>query len=244
MNNPVIPPKTFSMGRFIDPSPAPSKPSFDAKPQDHNMPIQVGQAFKSSGVDYSQYHPNKSWSSFRKNWSLVDDEKDATVNDTIDVQTGLSNQRKEIYAAFLQFFGDMIFVKNKMVLMNSIYVAAVHALTEDHRYIFLIVPNDNHQIGDKVPMSQLYWESLQSRTMREDYGVIPQNYPSKVSHILESPIIKTEDLPDGRSKYKVRRAILEVQMLKPPRNNQTYPDISTLTIAVQTFNTVVNFRYE
>lgn len=230
----------MNKGRLFEPIEI-KKSTLSFNPHETRTPQVVGQVFKSSGVDYSQYHPNQSWSTFRKNWSLVDDEKDTETSTEFDTQTGLSGSRKDVYDAFVSFFGDLELKKIEEKGLNSIFVASLHALTESNRYVYVIVPYHNSAVGDVVKLSSVYWESFQTRTMRDRLDVLPQNYPSKTSYILQSPIVKTEDLSDGRTKYKVRRARLEVQMLKPPRTNQSYPDISKLDIALQTFNTVVYF---
>ena len=229
--------------RFFEPERA---SDFDADNRANRPQKVINPLLTTSGVDYSQYHPNSSWAHFRKNWDLIDDEKDREAKFSEqdlkkEMETGVSATRQEVYRDFLTFFGDLEMTKFKTVGTNSLYSARIYCLCNDKRYVFVVVNNDPNPLGSTVYLSTLYWDSFQTRTLREDYPGQEQNYPAKSGYIMQSPIVKTKDLDGGRIQYTVRRAPLEVQMLSKPKTNHSYADVATLSIALQTFNTVVYF---
>lgn len=152
------------------------------------------------------------------------------------------NDRNRVYRAFLDYYGDLQLKLNKRQDNYVIYACRVHSALNDYRYIFVVVHDD----GFRAPvqqLSQLAWESFQTRTSSDFYGdvpltdmVIPADRLQYVEHKL-TILSRTRD----KSEYTTHDLPINVVLLHDRRKNNSlqYPDEAKLYQALGTYQCVV-----
>jgi hypothetical protein len=156
--------------------------------------------------------------------------------------------RIRVYSLFNDYYSSLIFTKTEDKHKYSIYCAQLHCqLCVMRRYIILFVPFDRKPVGTQLPISELAWVNLQSRTLRSDFGLVPQPHSPKESPLSEIAIVVKE--------RKIEKTIYSVPNLPninvsllpktdTPKQSNTYdyPDEGTIALALETYYTTVSFE--
>lgn len=150
----------------------------------------------------------------------------------------LDFQKEHIYETFVDYFGNPSLTKTKNEGGYSIYMAEVYSqLSRDYRYLVVLVPQNDKDIGATERLMYLPWVSLQTRTL--DYTNVDSFvYTPKHLPLLKSKIILTNKLPTSFS-YRVDKLPLCVTLLP---NSQEYQKEGTLLHALETFQTIITFE--
>lgn len=152
--------------------------------------------------------------------------------------------RKNIYALFVEYFGDLVMTKIKTSGTFSVYAARTMGIGFlDFRYVIAIVlGNQETPIGYASPLSSLQWNSIQTRISREDYKLKQQYYEPRKFAALDKRITrKAFDEKNGTSVYDVEDwNTLSVTLL--PKKNAVWQDHGTLVSAIESYYTVIAFE--
>jgi hypothetical protein len=141
------------------------------------------------------------------------------------------------------YFSGLKFVKlDKSNNHFSMYGVCISSgLSKDIRYVIAISQQDQVPIWTHLDISQIPWNSIQTRTLEEDWGLKDQAFDTykydKEDPILNSTINVYKNTYQ-HAKYKSSQLPLEIILLVNPNYNNRYQYADELTIkkALDTFN--------
>lgn len=153
----------------------------------------------------------------------------------------------ELYTYITRYFDNPRLQKDKDTELFSIYICQVFTqLSVDRRYIIVLVPRDVVFIGEHRNLSQLKWESFQTRTMSsigKSVPIIRYNpqvvYEENNTPIYREAIEQQQSSTPSTTLYACRAFPIQISMLH--YNNQVfdYPEQATLRNALETFQTII-----
>lgn len=158
----------------------------------------------------------------------------------------LSTERVKIYNAILQYFPGYVMTKTAQHGSFGIYKAIVQCLLcNGIRYAVAIVEENSVGIGGKKNLSELAWESFQTRYSEDDKDVakfqietFAYGHPEG-SSILDDTIRLNRETKDS-FKYTCDNLPLNVELLKI-REDENMADTGTIATALETFSCVLSF---
>tara|TARA_Y100000389_G_scaffold20907_1_gene17964 strand:+ start:4970 stop:5470 length:501 start_codon:yes stop_codon:yes gene_type:complete len=150
--------------------------------------------------------------------------------------------KEEVYTLFVNYFNNPDLIKIKDVDNYSMYMVKTPCLlTNDYRYIIIMVSKDDNKIGNLKKMSDLYWISLQTRTLNDQHNIPIHSYQSS----LYKPLLKKIErisLTKENSVYNCDDFPLRVLMIhRKPNINSEYHPTGNLISAIETYHTVITF---
>ena len=75
-------------------------------------------------------------------------------------------EKDNFYLEIDKYFNYPVLTKTKDVDMFSVYMIKTQCLlSTENRYLIVMVQKDNNNIGEKEKLSNLFWISLQTRTL-------------------------------------------------------------------------------
>ena len=93
------------------------------------------------------------------------------------LNSGYDPIKDNIYPLFTQYFENPRMTKIKDTDSYSMYMSKIHALLGvEFRYLITFVPGNNFPIGDTKFLTELEWESLQTRTLIDDHKLPFHSY--------------------------------------------------------------------
>lgn len=144
------------------------------------------------------------------------------------------------YPLFDDYFDHPTLTKQRDTETQSIYVTRIKTLlTNVNRYLFVLVPRDVYFIGHAVPLSQLRWSSLQTRTSTTTHSCTSSSYRPK-QHAPYTLPIKLTSKNDSVFTYECPSLPIRVLLLKQDTDMFDYPFTGNLSAALETYNTIVN----
>lgn len=146
-----------------------------------------------------------------------------------------------IYGAFIDYFGNVKMTKIKSSEGYAVYAVKVNSNLSDNRYVFAVVP-DNRYLEKEIPLNNLNWVSLQTRTDPEFHKI-----PSVSLYLNEqrknalSDILQVVERDQQKTVYMVQTIPIKVTLLHDPKqkNSLQFPDRCKLYQALETYNCVV-----
>lgn len=144
-----------------------------------------------------------------------------------------------------EYFGSLYMTKCKEMQGYSIYYAKIGCmLCIDNQYVVLTVPNDNYRIGTMLPISDLPWNTFQTRTIKKlpiNIKLTAQTPTKKINDMLNSNISVMEKLNDRFIYYCDEYPIL-VELLSNGTDDISYSDKGKVLTAIETYNCVIHFQ--
>lgn len=155
---------------------------------------------------------------------------------------GISFDRKKIYDIITEYFDNLNFVKWKDNEEGySLYIAKIKTyLSKDSRYLIAICKKDNVNPGVVVPLSDLYWESFQTRTL-----TLPLPFLSPSSYEIKrdkSPEIYVVSRSKTNIDYVCNDLNLKVTLLPVRGLEYEYSDKGNLYSALETYQTILTIK--
>ena len=149
-----------------------------------------------------------------------------------------------IYAEFVKYFENPQMVKLKDVGIHpdvySMYIIKIHALLGiEYRYLIAFVFKDEFPQGHAEPLSNLRWQSLQTRTMTTDYNIPIHSYSPRKLPALDRKITMTNRTDDEYT-YAVEGLPIAITLL--PKNKTRgieYSPIGNVITSLETYQTIV-----
>jgi len=150
--------------------------------------------------------------------------------------------KDDVYTLFSSYFDNPIMKKIRDVNSHSMYGVKIHALLGIvSRYVIAFCKQDVYPIGNEVSLSNLRWVSIQTRTLDENYPVHTHTYiPARHYLTNEINLFKQDNT---KYSYTVEELPLLVTLLPSGKSQgMEYNSKGTLVTALETYNTIVNFK--
>jgi hypothetical protein len=153
---------------------------------------------------------------------------------------GYDPTRDSIYPLFANYFENPRLFKIKDVGKYSMYMAKIHALLGvEFRYLIAFVPKNSLSSGDEKFLSQLEWESLQTRTLTDEHNLPYHSYnPRRLADLDKKIWLKEKD--EHQYVYSVEELPIQIILL-PRSKSMDYNPSGTVVPALETYHTLVNF---
>ena len=88
-----------------------------------------------------------------------------------------NSETESVYKYFNDYFNKPTMTKIKTIQNLSMYLTKIHCLlSNDFRYLILLIEEDNLPTGAQKTMINLPWKSLQTRTLKENHDVPIHKY--------------------------------------------------------------------
>lgn len=159
------------------------------------------------------------------------------------IDGGYNPLKEDVYTYFVEYFRNPELVKIKNVNQLSVYACKMYAIMGiDKRYIMAVLPKDNSKIGTKKHLSELNWESLQTRTLTDNYDLPPYVYNSRLYKPLNKMCHLKSKQPDSYifdcDEYPLRLSLLRTK----EKSNLEYGQQITLISALETFQCLISWN--
>lgn len=151
--------------------------------------------------------------------------------------------KDNIYKMFTLYFENPNMTKIKDINNFSMYLTKIHSLLgREYRYLIVIVNKDNFPNGRSTNLANLYWISLQTRTLIENHDVQAHSYNPR--HY--QPLSKEINLISKENKvysYKCPTyPILNIILLAKKDGDNEYTQRGNIINAIETYNTIITFN--
>lgn len=143
-----------------------------------------------------------------------------------------------LYKCFIDYFNNPVMTKIDSKKGKSIYGVKVRENDLDNKFIIVFIDEDNLNIGKIKHLSELCWDSLQTRTLDTAYNVITHNYKIRKCKDLLHTIHKQNTDEKGCS-YICEGLPLKVKLLNYKNQYHNYKEKGTLLSAIETYNTII-----
>lgn len=156
------------------------------------------------------------------------------------LNSGYDPIKDNIYPLFTQYFENPRMTKIKDTDSYSMYMSKIHALLGvEFRYLITFVPGNNFPIGDTKFLTELEWESLQTRTLIDDHKLPFHSYTPVRIRDLDRRITLVES-DDFHYTYKVENLPIQIILLAT-KKGLNYNSSGTVVPALETYQTLINF---
>jgi hypothetical protein len=151
----------------------------------------------------------------------------------------IDNSHLEVYNDFIDYFGNPIMTKISSMNNNSIY-AVRRSINNDNgnKYILVNTKEDGHSIGFTKPLSDIQWDSFQTRVLKKDYDVLNHTYETRKFSKFETSIHRIEK-QENSSTYICNGIPVKVILIDSKKQYFNYKDKGTLLSAIETYNTIL-----
>ena len=151
-------------------------------------------------------------------------------------------QRENIYTLFARYFNNPKMFKIKNIKGYSLYACKVKCLLCIYtRYIMVFVNQDNTPISNEESLYDLKWESIQTRTLKEDYNLPIHEYQPTRNTELFSPIQRVEQNINS-SNYASDKFPVFITLLNDKNGGSQYQDKGNIVSAIETYNTIISLK--
>ena len=160
------------------------------------------------------------------------------------IDSGFDLQKENVYSLFTQYFEDPEMTKIKDIDKYSMYMTKINALLGiEYRYVIAFINKDNDVINSKQSLRDLKWVSLQTRTLTDEHNLPAHSYfPKRLIELDRKISLVSKD--DKQYFYKVEQLPITITLLskaKSKSNGFDYNSSGTIVVALETYQTIVNF---
>lgn len=188
--------------------------------------IKDGTPFCSSVEEFNSF--------YAQNTPMCDPEKDYC-------ERGVSQRdRERIYSLFIACYGDLQFTKVKESATHHVFMVKLNTnLLTDNKYLVAVVSKE-YNTPQICYLSQLKWDSFQTRTMKENYDIVSVNIHKNPIKEFLSPIYASKH---GKTNtlYDVESLPIKVMLLHKKGKMYEYEDKGRVDLALETYQTIVTF---
>jgi hypothetical protein len=162
----------------------------------------------------------------------------------ISLENEYDFKKDAICPLFTSYFSNPEMIKLKDVNNYSMYITEIHAILGiEKRYLIVFVKQNTESLGNKKRLSDLKWQSLQTRTFGEemfhDKGIPLHSYSPRIISELNQKIVLTHK-DSEQYVYSVEKLPLQIVLL-PKTKNLDYNNTGKVIPALETYYTLVNF---
>lgn len=152
--------------------------------------------------------------------------------------------RDLVYRAFNLYYGDLPLTKiNSSEEQHATYAAKMYSLLAESRYLIVITYQDFEPIHTVKRLSQIPWESFQTRVLKNDLGLEDQSAPKENNGVFDDQItVYKRDRVNNKVVYQCLNIPVMVELVASKKGSiLDFPDKATLEGALETFQCVVYF---
>jgi hypothetical protein len=151
-------------------------------------------------------------------------------------------EKDNFYLEIDKYFNYPVLTKTKDVDMFSVYMIKTQCLlSTENRYLIVMVQKDNNNIGEKEKLSNLFWISLQTRTLPEQHDIDVHSYRPELKGSLYKKIDRI-DITKELSTYSCDSYPIKIIMLHKKANIVSeYQSTGNIISAIETYQTVISF---
>jgi len=177
-------------------------------------------------------------------FTILDDVFETTSTQQPPTEIKNFDQKTEIRKAISKLYSGFLMTKISNQSSYSIYKARVDCLTcEDYKYIVAIVKQDNHEIGETVPLMMLQWDVFQTRRTNSElefrkFEMVSQGYSIKRDKILEDRITKWMELKDEKTLYKSDVLPIRIEVIHM-KHDDIFADKGNLAAVLELYQTII-----
>jgi hypothetical protein len=151
--------------------------------------------------------------------------------------------KQDIYRMFSDYFENPKLTKIKDVNGCSMYLTKINSLLgREFRYLIVFVKQDIFPNGHTSDLSDLFWLSLQTRTLVENHNVSTHNYISRRFNPLMKEIILEKKEPPNYYYKCPTYNLLSVLLIGKKNGEMEYQQRGTIVTAIETYSTVITLN--
>jgi hypothetical protein len=152
--------------------------------------------------------------------------------------------RDLVYRAFTLYYGNLPLTKiNTTEEQHATYAAKMYSLLAEPRYLIVICYQDFLPKNTVKRLSEVKWESFQTRVLKSDLGIEEQSIPRENNGVFDDQItVYKRDKSENKVVYQALNVPLIVELVAGKKGSIVdFPDKATLEGALETFQCVVYF---
>lgn len=155
----------------------------------------------------------------------------------------IDEKKEQLYKSFDDYFNHPIMTKIKNINGYSMYMCKTYCLLSNEcRYIIVFVKQDDRQLQSREKLSNLFWESLQTRTLPDQYNLNSHGYQPKKLGDLNVPIHR-ESVTKECSVYNCDSLDIIVTLLHNEKyTSYDYQQHGNVIAALETYNTIITLK--
>jgi hypothetical protein len=147
-------------------------------------------------------------------------------------------ETESVYKYFVDYFNNPTMTKIKNTLNLTMYLTKIECLlSNEFRYLIILIDEDNLPIGAQKLLSNLSWKSLQTRTLTENHTLPIHKYNPTNNTPLNKIIYRT-NITDDFSTYECKQLSLTITLLHK-RDKNEYRAHGSVTNAIETYQTII-----
>lgn len=151
-------------------------------------------------------------------------------------------ERLSVYQGLSSYFGNPTMKKIKFVKDQVMYGCKIRsALRATTRYILVFVPSMG-PLQDEERLANLRWTCLQTRSLVEEYDVPSHSYMPSAGAPVVSEGISVLSRGDDKDTFTCATVPVTITLLYKKNASVAYNATGTISAALETYNTVVEFR--
>ena len=148
------------------------------------------------------------------------------------------SETESVYKYFIDYFNNPTMTKIKTIQTLSMYLTKIHCLlSNEYRYLILLIEEDNLPLGAQKMMVNLPWKSLQTRTLQENHEVAIHKYNPTTKTPLNRTIIRTNTTEEF-STYQCEELSLVITLLHK-KDKTDYRSEGKIINALETYQTII-----
>jgi len=164
-------------------------------------------------------------------------------------QAPVYHNRQTTYNLFVSYFGNPKMTKIRNDGDHSIYMTHIRSmLANTKRYLVAIVDLDVFFPKEEVLLSNLRWKSFQTRSLQDKFEIQLQHTYKPNPTIFSNCAISIARRDPTFSEYDMdplqndNSISLKVLLLHKTNDKFEYPNAGTLSSALETYNTIIEFK--
>jgi hypothetical protein len=155
--------------------------------------------------------------------------------------------RDGLYKLFIDYYGDANFTKLEHDSEFSTYYCKISCgLINIHKYLIVKVKADLYTINAVKKLSELQWESFQTRLLEQNYRLPIHIYTENKRNDLMNYMISLTERGENAYLYETsfngEQVPINVLLLPKGKTGFDYQQKGTLLVALNTFHTIVIWK--
>lgn len=153
-------------------------------------------------------------------------------------------EHDQIYEIVISHLGNPMLEKIRDHDSYGLYMVEIQSmLLNEKRYLIAIVHHDARPIGSKDYLSNLKWKSLQTRTLDNAQSLTLPPYTYLVQRGMSANVpLQLQSRTKTISIYHAQKYPIEISLLHTKNTEYEYPNEGNLASALETFQTIIQFR--
>jgi len=154
-------------------------------------------------------------------------------------QATFNPTKEAFYSHIVGFYKNPLMTKIRDEGNFSLYAVKIHSqLLNEHRYVLIYIYKTNSVEGEKIPLSQLKWTTLMTKSIPENFDCDVINHtPWRMPELM----VKTElqNIEETKFIYSCKNYPLKVILWGKDDNPGNYRNSGTIAESLETYNTAI-----